>query len=285
MDGYETLVTIEKEKQFLEICKKWEELTGYILEHDKYEFIYLWSVNDYIAKTIDGKWKYKGDAMSTFELYKNKSHRIIPLAIQEYYKNKTNPIDFITNHDNIFDFCIRAKASGQLYLEEVIYNKKDIIVTDKMIFDEGWEIYMNDYYVNKEWYELDDLDLSKACLSKEEVISRIKSKMSLGNTTRRYDKLLRYYISNTGNVLLKKGFNSKGKPFQGFINAPISELDDKQPLITQFNTYVKKDMKDYDVDYSFYIFKTLKMIDRLEKTKMLKSYVESIRSHKQLSLF
>ncbi len=77
MDGLECLVERSREEEYLEICKKWEDITKYQLEHDKYEWIKYSTVNDYIAKTIDGKIKSKGHFLTDFEIYKNKSYRIV----------------------------------------------------------------------------------------------------------------------------------------------------------------------------------------------------------------
>jgi len=116
-DGIEAIVPIDKEELYNEVCKKWEETTGYILEYDEYDKIFMSSVNDYIAITTSGKIKKKGEFITDFELWKNKSSRIIPLALEAYFTKGQDPISFIKNHSNIYDFCIMARAAGKLYLE------------------------------------------------------------------------------------------------------------------------------------------------------------------------
>lgn len=147
-DGYETLVRRDKEQRYLEICKEWEELTGYILEHDQYEWIKYSTVNDYIAKTISGKIKLKGDLLYDYELYKNKSWRIVALAVYEYFVNGKDPIEFICNHENIYDFCIMARATGQLYLEmqkeddgSLRIEKLKKLVRYYLTTDKEWQMY------------------------------------------------------------------------------------------------------------------------------------------------
>ena len=117
-DGIEVLVKRLEEQKYLELCEEWCNLTQYTLEHDKYDWIIYSSINDYIAKTIEGKYKFKGDFVSDVELYKNPSKRIIPLALQQYFINGVRPEEFIPNHKDILDFCIRAKSnkSTGLYL-------------------------------------------------------------------------------------------------------------------------------------------------------------------------
>lgn len=129
-DGIETMVKRDKTDRYYEICKEWEKTTGYNLEFDQYSKIYMSTVNDYFAITTSEKIKTKGDFITDFELWKNKSARIVALAVTEYLKNGTNPIDFITNHKNIYDFCIMARATGDLYLEEQ-WEENGKIITKK----------------------------------------------------------------------------------------------------------------------------------------------------------
>jgi hypothetical protein len=69
------------------------------------------------------------------------------------------------------------------------------------------------------------------------------------------DRTTRYYISNKGGNLYKD-FNGK----QVGVNIGFS--------VTLFNKYVKKDMKDYDINYRFYIIEAKKLITSIE-TKQL----------------
>ena len=69
------------------------------------------------------------------------------------------------------------------------------------------------------------------------------------------DRTTRYYISNRGGNLYKD-FNGK----QVGVNIGFS--------VTLFNKYVEKDMKDYDINYRFYIIEAKKLITSIE-TKQL----------------
>ena len=228
-DGIEVRVKRSKEKEYLEICKNWEELTGYILEHDQYEWIKYSTVNDYIAKTTSGKIKQKGDMLTDFEIYKNKSWRIVSLAIYEYFVNGKDPIQFIKNHDNIYDFCIMARASGQLYLEMQKVDEKGNLETQKL------------------------------------------------------KKLLRYYLTTDKEwQLYKRGIGSTGKPANISLHAD-NELG--SIYIKYFNQYEQKSMKDYNIDYNQYIYKALKLIDKILGTNKLKSFIESTKETKQISMF
>lgn len=113
MDGVLTLVKREKEQEYYNICKEWEEKVGNTelgkLEYTEYEFIIQESVNHYLAKKVDGTIKRKGSFM-IYEDYiednwhKNPSGLIIPLAIQKYLIDGIPIEKTVKEHDNIHDF-------------------------------------------------------------------------------------------------------------------------------------------------------------------------------------
>ena len=115
-DGATFIVDNTKKEKFYEIWKWFEEKTKLLLEETKFNKMIFASVNDYLAITTDNKYKFKGDFVSDVELYKNPSKRIIPLALQQYFINRVKPEDFITNHKDILDFCIRGKANSSTSL-------------------------------------------------------------------------------------------------------------------------------------------------------------------------
>ena len=117
-DGIEIKLPNEKRDKLQEIINWWQEATNFTLEGEKYQKIIYSTVNDYIAIKEDGSYKKKGDFISDFELWKNKSNRVIALALEAYFTKGIDPKEFISNHDNIYDYCIMARATGQLYLEE-----------------------------------------------------------------------------------------------------------------------------------------------------------------------
>lgn len=121
-DGIVTMYPEEREKEYLAICKEWEEKVGN-LEMGKLEFadfVGMWqdNINSYIAKKTDGKVKKKGRFCTEFLLHRNKSARVVPLALEAYFIEGKDPIEFVRNHNNIFDFCIGKKAVGGMYYEE-----------------------------------------------------------------------------------------------------------------------------------------------------------------------
>ena len=69
------------------------------------------------------------------------------------------------------------------------------------------------------------------------------------------DRTTRYYISNSGGVLYKD-FGSK----KSGVNIGYSA--------TIFNQYINKDMKDYDLNYNFYISEANKIINAVEDKQL-----------------
>ena len=116
-DGVTLFVDNQKVNKIEEINNWWMELTKYDLERTDYKKIVFSSVNDYIAVKTEGSIKLKGDYVIDFELYKNKSARIVPIALKEYFINNIPVEETIKNHQNIYDFCIRQKASRDFHYE------------------------------------------------------------------------------------------------------------------------------------------------------------------------
>lgn len=70
------------------------------------------------------------------------------------------------------------------------------------------------------------------------------------------DRTTRYYISNKGGILLKKFDDNR---ISG-VNVGFS--------VTLFNKYKKKDMKDYNINYNFYIAECNKIINAIEDKQL-----------------
>lgn len=122
-DGFDVIIPKDREKEFKEICTYYEELIGNKelgnIEYTQFQWIAQTSVNDYLALKMDDTCKNKGDFEIEKELYKNLSNRIVPIALQAYYKDNIPIEKTIKEHKNIFDFCIRQKSSKDFHYEGV----------------------------------------------------------------------------------------------------------------------------------------------------------------------
>jgi DNA polymerase elongation subunit (family B) len=108
----------------------WCKVTGYELERADYKKIIFSTVNDYLAIKTDGEIKKKGDFLTDFELHKNKSARVVPLALERYFVDGVPISESIISHRNPYDFCIRQKSTSDFHyegyrkgIEPSIYNK------------------------------------------------------------------------------------------------------------------------------------------------------------------
>ena len=121
-------VTVKVRKDLIpkmhEINEWWSELTQYALERTDYKKIIFSTVNDYIAIMPDGTIKKKGDFLTDFELHKNKSARIVPLALEGYYVHGIPVKETILAHKNLYDFCIRRISSRDFHYEGMSSDNK-----------------------------------------------------------------------------------------------------------------------------------------------------------------
>ena len=197
-------VTIRVRKDLIpkmhEINEWWSDITQYILERTDYTKIIFSTVNDYIAIMPDGYIKKKGDFLTDFELHKNKSARIVPIALEKYYVDGTPVKETIMSHTNLYDFCIRKIASKDFHYEGV------------------------DPVTNQETV---------------------------------YNKLIRYYVSNTGEKIHKvKNKNSQSKA------AKRSQVEAGEWMCKVVN-HLEKNASLENVNYQYYIDRAESMIVKI----------------------
>jgi len=116
-DGVTLRIHKDMLAEMMKINEWWCKLTGYELERTDYKKIIFSSVNDYIAIKTNGEIKKKGDFLTDFELHKNKSARIVPIALERYFIDNIPITSTITSHNNPFDFCLRQKSTKDFHYE------------------------------------------------------------------------------------------------------------------------------------------------------------------------
>ena len=130
-------VTIKIKKALIplmhEINKAWSDITQYELERTDYSKIIFSTVNDYLATMTNGEIKKKGDFLTDFELHKNKSAKIVPIALERYFVDGIPIDETIRNHTNLYDFCIRQKASRSFHYEGTNRSTGETNVYNKLI--------------------------------------------------------------------------------------------------------------------------------------------------------
>ena len=198
-DGVTIKVHKDKVEKMNEINKWWMDLTSYELERTDYAKIIFSTVNDYLAIKTDGEIKKKGDFLTDFELHKNKSARIVPIALEHFFVNDVPVADTIRNHTNIYDFCLRQKASKDFHYEGHSKETKTV-----------------------------------------------------------YNKLIRYYVSNTGEKLLKvKNENSDSTAVD------VSQVEAGEWLMTVCN-HLTPDHPLDNINHAYYIERAERIIHKIQ---------------------
>jgi hypothetical protein len=216
-------VTIKIKKELIplmhDINKWWCDITQYELERTDYSKIIFSTVNDYLAIMTNGEIKKKGDFLTDFELHKNKSARVVPIALEHYFVHGTPVEHTIRNHTNLYDFCIRQKASRSFHYEG--------------------------------------------------------TNRSTGETTV-YNKLIRYYVSNTGDKIFKvKNPECQTKA------AAISQVEAGEWVCKVCN-FLPKNASVDNVNYDYYIEKANRIVTKI-KTEGKR--IKTVFIPNQLNLF
>lgn len=233
-DGIVSLYDKRLDSVYMECCRWWEEKVGNTemgkLEYAEYEWLVQTSVNSYIALKKDEpdpkeRVKKKGMIFLTeHEINKNKSRRIIPIALEKYFVEDIPVEDTIRAYENIFDFCIGVKSS-------------------------------KDYH-----FQLVDGEDDK----------------------QNYYSVVRYIPTLDGGVLFKRkrdGSEATGAPVS---HAEAPDGDGKLIKVRVVNHLPSRNVKDYNIDYDYFIKKANEIIAGIENPKAKKN---KIIDKNQLSLF
>jgi len=105
-DGIE--VDVHDHDRYMDLCKKWEEKFGLILEHGMYSKLALNSCNHYIA--IGKKVKEKGMYVVEPELHKDHSSLVVQKAVREFIVNGVDIDKTIRSETDIKLFLIGRRA-------------------------------------------------------------------------------------------------------------------------------------------------------------------------------
>ena len=219
---------------YYKICNNWMKLTKLELEFAEYSKMVIKDVNNYIAIYNTGKTKCKGSfEFENIPLHKNKSHSIIPRSIFEYFVNNKPIEDTILNCQNIFDFCAGVKG------------KKGVKFVQR-------------------WYE--------GYLIKESPLQKI-NRYIVSTSNKKLIKILDPIVDENGvNKKDKLAKYRKENPLQLDLFHFVEDVNiDKNREseveagynCTILNSIGTKNIKDYDINYQYYIDKTNKIIQEI----------------------
>ena len=123
-DGLFLICKKDKYEDYQKACKEWEKLTKLELEEDRFEAMYQYAINDYIAvkegyhKTKDKKLiKTKGMFITEILLGKGLSPKIIPEAIINYFVDNIPVEETIKDCRDIRKF-LKAEKTGKQWTVE-----------------------------------------------------------------------------------------------------------------------------------------------------------------------
>ena len=95
----------------IEVTSEMTKITGLTYEFNEYTKMVIRDVNNYSSQYLDKHIKHKGDFEIDRELHKDPSMKIIRIALEKYFFDKTPVEKTIMNHTNIYDFCMRLRVN------------------------------------------------------------------------------------------------------------------------------------------------------------------------------
>lgn len=229
-DGITLIIPKVLKQQCLDICHLWEQWSLMQLEYVVYKTMWIRDVNNYIALSDKNKTKYKGCYEIDKELHKNNSMKVIRIAVADYFIKNIPIQETIQNHTNILDFCKRLKASS------------------------GWKV---------EYHYVEEFEKKIQYLSKN----------------------VRYFVSKGNGSLYKRKLSTIQEKKEDDINDLIQqgvlfnyedEIRTKEQFIgveagqsvTIFNKRYDIPIKEYRIDYQYYIREANKLIQDIENKQM-----------------
>lgn len=108
-DGITVLCPRQYRPLYDEICQWWQDYTCLGLEFADYTKMIIRDVNNYIAVYDSGKVKRKGAYEYKRQWHQDQSALIVPMAAEAALVYGMDGEEFIRQHDDRFDFCLRAK--------------------------------------------------------------------------------------------------------------------------------------------------------------------------------
>jgi DNA polymerase elongation subunit (family B) len=116
-DGVLTFFPLEWMDRFEKVCANWREQLGFELEYTDYNLYMRRDVNNYLARSVDGKIKEKGALSTERNLQKSYNQPIVAKAIRAYIIDGIPVQQTVRSSQNILDFCISQKTGDKFKTE------------------------------------------------------------------------------------------------------------------------------------------------------------------------
>jgi hypothetical protein len=110
-DGVTVKLPRNQRQRYDDVCTAWQKQVGLQLEFAFYSAMYIRDVNNYIAVYTNGKVKRKGQYQyESLGWHQNQGGLVIPMAAEAAMLRGEDVAQFISNHQNKYDFLLRTKV-------------------------------------------------------------------------------------------------------------------------------------------------------------------------------
>lgn len=246
-----------------QVVVAWENYTQLDLEGVEYSSMHIRDVNNYIAVTTNGEYKYKGAYVHTgahdggeLGWHQNHSALIVKKAASAAILENKSIRDFITNHDDLYDFCSLCKVSRShgLQINAPVLWDGDVVFPSVKIADLQ---RISRYVVTNTGYDLIKTmpALKRRGASVDMVLPTWRSKKQSGGL----NKNLKVETEEQCIHAMRLGY--KIKDGGTFTHSPLRRNEvEAGHKVTVCNDVTGKTVKDYDINYEWYINQAEKLV-------------------------
>ena len=223
-DGIMVSFDLVDEERYYEICKEWQQRTGFELEEDRIKKIIQKDVNNYIEVPEQGTPKIKGGDLvrgiapaGAFNI--NNNAEVISQAVYNYFVHGYPVQKTVDETEDILAYQLIAKASGK-YSEvyQVVMGEKvpvqrcnRVYATDNLTFGTLYKVHKETGQVskvpslplhclidNRNTLSIEDIDRSWYVRQAEKIINNFLGKKEPKKNTRKINKIKREGLALLG---------------------------------------------------------------------------------------
>lgn len=228
-DGLFVLLKKDTYSKVQEICRSWEQQTKLVLEEDRFEAMYQYAINDYIAVS-KGYQEMK-------KLFKTNPEKALNKKGKPY-----------VSLDAIKDDYIKEKG---MFITKVLLGKG---MSPKIIPEAIRDYFIDNIPVRDTIYNCKDIN-------KFLTYQKVDKKFSVEYNNNLIQRINRFYASTNGPYLYKCLVDSEGRR-TNFTNLLTASG------ITILNKFDNKPIEERKINYRYYLKECLKIIEELEPKQL-----------------
>lgn len=238
------------------LYKEWEIESGFTLEETYFSVYVRRDINNYACLTSDGKKKVKGSFVPQGGILKGFVFPVIAKALQAYYFDGIHPSEFITNHRDIYDFCISQKVGNQF--TNYSYLIEDGLVTERTELQKTLRFFVSNPTGR-------DIILKKVTIGTKREKRLVSERIvipAVYETERRVNpasgRMKNFTTKVSDRVVIPAQYEIV--EYQGEKEVVYASGN----VVTLFNDYYDvANFVDYNINYDYYINRTLKEISKI----------------------